>query len=478
MQKIVLIYVMTCVILSVNISTSGCRDRLSLREGSVSIHEGTPVEIASPQILTRRGSVVDVTDTDIERFYSIPRTLPIRPPANWLSGIRWRPLRHFGPFHYGSDFEQIQIFGSTWYFNDYFSTCPDASWYRQYFGGNLPQNRTPIRTSPPPPTYVPGEYPANPNDLEVLFRLEHITYSSNYGGSVKLTFLSIEDYEYEVRHGQTLWDVSSLEMQVYVVPRAGVFNSTSSYTIYSNNTVHVDFNAYDPVAYEIGSGNIISRLNDTKSNELSEHLNTIGASLINSFTLPAVRFVHGFLHGQFQSEIGTNDFVDMIEISDGFLSMHTRAPIPMLFLETRLSYIDIPRDHYLFYGILFFNGYTSGTQGPLTGWGRFKKKNGRSTQYRIRAVYDEEECSNIWYTWIKLEDLHVAGGLFSDVRLAGDWHYQIYYPCGGFDFSAPPPLSANSRTEYGPITEDIILRDDDGIFGMIGFQYRIRLFFR
>ncbi len=300
-----------------------------------------------------------------------------RRPEAWPVARVWKPRRYFGRFYLQSPHVRISGSTGTWFFNDYFTGNPDNQWFALYWPpGQLPVNNfeTLSTTTPPGPQYVPGETPAPGNLHDTLFYLEQIRYSSRFGGSVALVLRSQEDYEYDLRSeelevagasttpGQkvmesTLWDFSSVGLTLYVQPRAFALNRNHAYQLVPNKAYAV-LSPKSPVAYtyrrtlsQAGS-QISSEI--FRSKESPEQLKLklkaalqraerdIGGS--TSIGLPASRLVHGFIHSQFQRDIGTRHFVDMIEIADDYFLPHTHAKIPHFAIQLRLPQINYDPD--------------------------------------------------------------------------------------------------------------------------------------
>ncbi|MGW8323220.1 MAG: hypothetical protein ACWGSD_16855, partial [Thermodesulfobacteriota bacterium] len=55
----------------------------------------------------------------------------------------------------------------------------------------------------------------------------------------------------------------------------------------------------------------------------------------------ANRFAHGFIHSQFQEELGHHNLVDNIEISDQFLDLHTRGGTPTVYVALRVDTFNL-----------------------------------------------------------------------------------------------------------------------------------------
>lgn len=291
----------------------------------------------------------------------------------WPASVSWKPRRHFGRFYLQTP--HIRVTGSTgrWFFNDYFTANPDIQWFAMYWPpGQLPIDdfETLATTTPGGPQYVPGEIPDVGSLHDTLFFLEQIHYSSRFGGTVALVLRSLENFEYDLRSEEeevpelstspttrvmesTLWDFSSIEMTLYVHPRAFAFNRGNAY-IQVPSTATAILIPETPVAYTlrrtVNNAGTEQLSEIFRSNETPEQIDSkLQAALqraerhINSSTSigePASRLVHGFIHSEFQDDISTTHFVDMIEIADDYFMPYTHAKIPIVSIQLRLPQIN------------------------------------------------------------------------------------------------------------------------------------------
>jgi hypothetical protein len=281
----------------------------------------------------QRGEVVFLGKGSVQRLHSVQMNatdlairaqagtiLPTAAPQNYPIRLSWRPLRHFGPFFKGSDITQVQVGlnerTATWYYNEFLATHEDTAIFKRYYGSSLPTNR-------PPSNVVPGTFPSSNGFNDIVLSLQRVSYSSRYGGTVELKFKAVEDYEVEVRKDTTLWDIGTLEMNAYVVPVAGSFNP--NYLLQYSSLTYLEFVPQEAVAYELVNEKLTS-LPDNNLAELNSALKEIAVHLLtNTFTRDASRFVHAFVHSQFKDYIGPTDKVDIVEITDDFLDLHTNA---------------------------------------------------------------------------------------------------------------------------------------------------------
>lgn len=436
------------------------------QKGGAELGQPTPVE--QPQL-----------QTAIKKRHNV---LITKPPQSWPKDLAWRPLRHFGPFYYGSEFAQIQLrvngASAIWYFNDFFASCPDASWYTQYFAGNLPATSTSIPSTPPSTQYIPGQFRGSDGIHDLLFGLDSVELSSQFGGSVKLSFQAIEDYEYEVQQGQTIWDVRSIEMIIFVTPRAEVFNQPNRIN-YGNN-LSVVFVPHDPIAYDI-SGSVIALMDDPKIDDLQNTLQT-AASQLNSqtaFVNIASKFVHGFLHGQLQNEIGASEIVTMIEVRDGFIDAYTQNATPMFSVSLRLHpiHVDDEQGFKNVTGDIFaehvFTLPRGSDDNPVFGY-EFAVGSGDSTPFRNSGLFNLQECTEL-QEFLYMVTATGWGGLFTDPR-TGRLIDTVGIDCNLLQ-------NRQNASNYGVVSrrtqvENFPISDSQGQFGRVTVESQISLFLR
>lgn len=278
-----------------------------------------------------------------------------------------RPKRHFGIFTQGSDLKKIQLYigqssGGTniqsIYFNDFFSAVnlsgQERSIYAKYFqNGTLPTNALPANT----PAHVPGLYRpyagANASRYfgnELILRLDRVEYSSLYGGSMKAVFsqddmisegieLRGDDFEYEFMWGNRIFDVKGLEVAFFVNPRPGNLNPMSNVAFTFSGGA--ELSAQQVSMYEGGRRVKAEAVVAEKWDSLTA---LVAKSLIPNLTdiTSLVRFLHGFLHVQFESLIASDDKVVKLMISDNFCDLVTEKYEEVRYLYFKISAIVLP----------------------------------------------------------------------------------------------------------------------------------------
>lgn len=275
----------------------------------------------------------------VNNLHSVYTTTSLR-KAN---GQPWRPLNHFGPFSSGSEFSEIQILiptsgSSDVHFNNFFTNNSDNLIYSKYFYST----QFPPTANMPNRNQEPGTKPAGTgyryNDS--MMKLNNISYSSKYGGSINLTFNLAENTEFEVKNGSTLWDIGNLRMNVFVQPKTTSMNPTSQGQLSTtyNRRVHIELAPYQVTQYTdtgtgTGSGMEIVPVTQT---DLASAMSNLASLTESSIHNKISRFALGFLHNQHQDKLPLTDKVLSLEISDNFVDMVTQARQPYLSLQARI----------------------------------------------------------------------------------------------------------------------------------------------
>ncbi len=239
-------------------------------------------------------------------------------------------LRNFGPFFTGSDLTEIRILlnhdDADWYYGDFLMIHEDTEIFKKYYG-------TPLPSGEPGTNIVPGSFPSKDGFNDVLLELQRISYSSRYGGSIRLRFKSRENYEIEIRKGPMLWDLSTLTMDVFVEPQADFFNPDLPLGP-GAGTAYIELLPRGVSAYRVEGG--ILAADAPGLDDLKAMLGDLASRMATApFQWEATKFVHGFIHSLFKADIGAMDKVEIVEISDGFLDLHTRDGVLKFAMEMR-----------------------------------------------------------------------------------------------------------------------------------------------
>jgi hypothetical protein len=298
-----------------------------------------------------------------------------KPPSNLSRNIAWRPARHFGAWNKGSDFGDINILlngrGGSWFFNDYFSTMPEnkqriyKKYYRRDVGDSLDSVTLPSDVTTELVHLPSGQPEASAGAHNILLSLQQIDKTSKYGGSIKLVFkmadvkgahgdnIHFDNFEYEFAYIDntdsenpvtTLFNVDDVRLNIYVAPHPDEFNRTRNFSNQCKVLAEIDIDGVTAIQ------NDVRIENDSAYQNLKEALPAIGASAANNaspnYRAPhACALVQGFLHDQFQNELGeltdTTDIVDKILISDHFIDIFTREGQPVLTADWQITLIRI-----------------------------------------------------------------------------------------------------------------------------------------
>jgi hypothetical protein len=406
----------------------------------------------------------------------------------------WKPRRHFGPFFDASDFSQIQIWvnGSNinWYHNNYFTFNPDSAIYQKYYYTTSNYQFPPTEQTPSPEngnrTVIPGRSPTSSTAASlgnVLLTLHSISYSSLYGGSIRLLFYPQDDTEIELRSGDTRWDIDGLSMSIYVIPHVHTtlgLNPPQPLN-YMYGEFYIDFDFQDAVRYT-GSGKQIetsANFNDLRLAliEATSALNiTQGAT--RSFKNTAMRFAYGFFHSQFQSMIGPNDAVDSIELRDGYADIwtHEREPVFSIMAYIRGIYGGISLaewDNEYRVTMSANHIYSDGTYIPGPSYTFDMDDPHESSPIRYYGTWLADECGNIVALEFKINIVERDPIWDDDLEPIDDW-LELADLCTAIN-------QAVANNEIGTIERIYVSKDlveDGDEWGSVSFEYRLVLNYR
>jgi len=265
-----------------------------------------------------RGAVVPVNRTDFLQSNGFALPTPEMIEALQVAPL-WRPLRNFGPFVSGSDFEQIRIGilrtaeAGTWYFNNFAASLDPAvrPVYDLYWNNSIP-------TSSSAAVILHNT---------MLLSLKRFEYSSRYGGTVSLVFrfaefqgyqgpwtpgtsslpddsvFHQEEFGYDLETFTYRFDVRDLELRFFVPLTPASFNPTTPF--FGDESIFVEARAEDVTAYEKSGGPRITE--EAALSAAMTELESRLAALESNFALPgtrrsAVRLTYAFIHDQFNAE--------------------------------------------------------------------------------------------------------------------------------------------------------------------------------
>jgi hypothetical protein len=361
-------------------------------------------------------------------------------------------MRYFGPFHHEdfAQFDQVQILldgeACTWYYNEYFNLLsPDQQhiykmYYRTGWGSGTSVDSTVLPSGPPPShTYVPGgghvpiSGTANRylSAKPILLSLNRIEYSSRYGGSVKLVFsladippVTVEpphpdDFEFEFKAkvrtnpGETspefddyLFDVKELEISIFVWPAPGNFNP-SNYFADASESIRVEFEAREPVAYKNGNRIPAALAADT----LAEVFAALGPKIRDAYLPPstahkhAARFTYGFLHDQFAALLppwkqmtDPRDTLNSIAISDDYVDLQTATRTEVFTMHYKMYDVvldaDPGRGEKIRLELDYLHAYKDKPSVSRDG-GTYELPPGGGTRWEWVGTFNLDECNEI-----------------------------------------------------------------------------------
>jgi hypothetical protein len=385
------------------------------------------------------------------------------PPLNWPQHQPFRPRRHAGPFVAGTDFpDQIKVVlngsSASWHHNNYFAVLEDAASqdkYRPYYDSALPSDNTPARSDAPGglPLATGSNRTLLAGANQVLMELDTIFWSSRYGGSVRLLFRASEDYSYEfVRTGtgtdpSVLWDVSELEMSIYVVPEAPYFNPIAGtnpprFYVGSFPKVYVEFLPGRATAYSYGPAGRSSIVPlPAEDSNLSALLTTLVSGVAGGIGFTATKFTYGFIHDQFQDQVSGIRRVNRIAISDNSFWLAASDRVPFILTDLKIVSLDdchlggddhCEEDSEWFGRVISEEHYGNRVESYMRKFGRPNgTRANEGTPYMNIATWSLAECSALTDLVIKLRVTEVdpvfndrAPG-FETVSIKvepGEWH--------------------------------------------------------
>jgi hypothetical protein len=297
------------------------------------------VSVAQLRAVVKSVSLALARNGSLAHALSLPFSRGDLPqPQSWPASVSWRPIRYFGPFRgEGFDSIQVQIHGGSasgvgWYFNDYFTSLADAAEYRPFFGNNLPTIPTPDQSP------APGSLPSSNGMGWITLHLDRIAYSSRFGGSVELLFITDRNAGVELRKDALAWDMNGLQLRIYVSPTTSGLSHPS--TAQSQGTVWGELSAKEAIAYQLtmqGGATSLRALPEAHEAELNSALQEIAVTVAAQTAAYARRFVYGFLWSQFKDLTGLDMIAERIYISDNEIDLVTRKGIPVVSVAYRAA---------------------------------------------------------------------------------------------------------------------------------------------
>jgi hypothetical protein len=158
----------------------------------------------------------------------------------------------------------------------------------------------------------------------------------------------IEDFDYEFRHSDYLFDVANLELSIFAYPLPSNFNPSTQLLVGANvykNVQKAEFHYGSVTAYKLVDGFAREvQFDDVARGHLQEVLQIVGKEAASTpyGAIPNVqRLVLGFVHDQFQSLIvEPTDGVEDVWLSDNFADITTKTKTAVFFLDFQLDGIS------------------------------------------------------------------------------------------------------------------------------------------
>lgn len=344
---------------------------------------------------------LNVASSSIELRYRTEALSPqgvhyTEPGPLWPITRSWKPRRFYGPWFAGSHFDAIQLLLgrvggslSTWYYTIYFHdiTGDDLQIYSQYIPGISTSMAAPRDYNKVPGLYPMGSSAGNATFTDISLSLNEIHLSSLYGGSVELVFRSRENVEVEIRKGDTLWDLRSLEARIYATPKKEQMNPLAPQQYDGAfHALYVELEGFDVTEYSLSGTNII-REASVNVQQLTQALEEIATAIEadHIFRLKANQFVHAWLHVEHQTLIDRTasppEKVVAIEISDDFLDMDTEQRQPFFTWYVQIAQLAAPHLHH--FKVSIDHDYSGSS--PINIWKSVETLHPNETSRWIRA---------------------------------------------------------------------------------------------
>jgi hypothetical protein len=394
-------------------------------------------------------------------------------PSKWPLQRRWSPRRHFGPLYGNSPDVHLNGGAATFVYNRFFDGNPDANVFQKYYGSPLPSNQ------PTQPEIVPGTLPAS-GFRDVRMSFDRLTYSSRYGGSFKLLFRTLEDFQVEYKKADAAWDISSLEMAVYVRPVPSYFNPNSPLYFIPDGSIHVEFRAQGVIGYAVSSnGNLTLQDGDPLPaliTALAESSQSMVGSSAQTFRSDAARFSHGLVHSAFWEEIGQTRNVTGIELSDNLFLPHTSQSLPVAVVAVQVSDIRLdtePGSEEIYITLDAAHMFSNVSIYPSFSW-EFPQIDDRgSTAWKTVGVFPLDwDCGQLETVMLTIKVQEEDGWAFDDEFDTSPDAFQTGpLPCSGMQ-------TAFENGQFGlyktlPEQQLLLVNDDGDVAGAMTVRMRI-----
>lgn len=397
----------------------------------------------------------------------------IEPPLDYPSQRRWSPRRFFGALYGNSPEIHLNRHEAAFVYNRYFSGHIDAAVFEKYYGAPLPSNQPSLANA------IPGTLPTN-GFLDVRLGFDKLTYSSHYGGSFKMTFRSLEDYQVEYRSGGDAWDIASLEMLVYVRPIPANFNP--NYPV-SYGIAYVEFRPRGVIGYTISGSPSTTEVKDGDPlPALMEALAATAKTVVGGatgttggvFRRESARFSHGLVHAAFWDDIGQTNNVTAIEISDDYFFPRTTAgrPVAVVSFQAHDVRLDTePGSEEIYITIDAAHMFENVEIPPTFSWELPEIDHRESTWWRSVGIFPLDwDCGQL-QSIILMLDVREDDDVFDDDFLTDP----IAFQTGSLDCAGMQSAFTNGRFGFYENLPDeslLIVRDDD-VVGALTARMRV-----
>ena len=393
-------------------------------------------------------------------------------PVNYPEQRRWAPRRYFGALYGNSPDLHLNGQAANFVYDEYFANHPDANVFQKYYGTPLPSS------TPTLPDAIPGTIPNTAGGFrDVRLGFNELTYSSRFGGSFRLSFRSLEDYQVEYRKNNDAWDIASLEVLIYVRPVTTYFNPNNPIYSVTNGNVHMEIHPQGVIGYTVSGSTLTVKEGDPLPDLMAAlqesaevMVGTGGANLRRD----ATRFSHGLVHAAFWEEIGQTNNVTAIEISDGFFFPRTTAGRPVAVVSVQAQDVRLdtePGNEEIYITINASHQFEGGGLPPTFSWDYHVIDHRGTTEWKTVGVFPLDwDCGQL-QTVILLFDI-LEDDTVGDDRFVTD---PRAFQTGSLDCSGMQAAFDNGQFGFyeNLPDEQLLITDDDEVEGALTARMRV-----
>jgi len=256
-------------------------------------------------------------------------------------------VRRSGPFC-GPDLNSIKLQidgqGAHWYFTDFLTSNPAGPFVSRYLPASYtPQQLPPDISSTGTARHVPGAFKTQDGMQDIRFYLSCVRYSRRFGGTVQLLFRDEETYEYDARHGSTLWDLDDVDLSIFVVPTPAQFNTAVAV---GTERKFVEIRPRTLLAYTVGTNGSITPDASNQAAAFDTLWSSVASGILAggapaSVHYPVGAFVYGFIHYLWSATLTGANRVAMMELDENTLNLTLRAGQPTVDVSVRVTNISL-----------------------------------------------------------------------------------------------------------------------------------------